>query len=94
MFAQTRLHKTFVLLPERFYCRVRSVRRAVLYRTRASPYVLGMPDSNAALTRRRASLANNMDLAWNASSAAAGALMLGARARTDILALLRPPQLR
>ncbi len=50
--------------------------------------------SNAALTRRRASLANNMDLAWNASSAAAGALMLGARARTDILALLRPPQLR
>jgi hypothetical protein len=50
--------------------------------------------ANAALTRRRASLANNMDLAWNASSAAAGALMLGARARTDILALLRPPQLR
>ena len=50
--------------------------------------------ANAALTRRRASLGNNMDLAWNASSAAAGALMLGARARTDILELLRPPQLR
>jgi len=50
--------------------------------------------SNAAMTRRRASLANNMDLAWSASSAAAGALMLGARARTDILELLRPPQLR
>jgi hypothetical protein len=50
--------------------------------------------ANAASTRREASLDNNMDLAWNASSAAAGALMLGSRARTDILALLRPPQLR
>jgi len=50
--------------------------------------------SNAASTRRKAVLRNNMDLAWSASSAAAGALMLGAKARTDILALLRPPQLR
>ena len=50
--------------------------------------------ANAASTRREAVLGNNMDLAWNASSAAAGALMLGARARTDILALLKPPQLR
>ncbi len=35
-----------------------------------------------------------MTRAWDASSAAAGALMLGARARADIQALLRPPQLR
>jgi hypothetical protein len=41
-----------------------------------------------------ATLANDMDRAWNASSAAAGALMLGTRARADILSLLRPPHLR
>lgn len=49
---------------------------------------------NAASIRRDATLANSMDLAWNASSAAAGSLMLGARARSDIQSLLRPPQLR
>jgi hypothetical protein len=32
--------------------------------------------------------------AWDASSAAAGALMLGARATVEIQALLRPPQFR
>ena len=50
--------------------------------------------ANAAVTRREATLANDLDRAWNASSAAAGALMLGARARTDIYASLRPPQFR
>jgi hypothetical protein len=50
--------------------------------------------ANAATTRLEAARANNMDLAWNASSAAAGALMLGTRARADILSQLTPPQLR
>jgi hypothetical protein len=54
----------------------------------------GQLAANAVTTRREATLANDIDRAWSASSAAAGALMLGARARTDILALLRPPQLR
>ena len=49
---------------------------------------------NAADIRRQAALANDMNRAWNASSAAAGALMLGARAQTDIQVLLRPPNLR
>jgi hypothetical protein len=49
---------------------------------------------NAAEMRREATLANDLDGAWNASSAAAGALMLSARARGDIQALLRPPQLQ
>ena len=49
---------------------------------------------NAAQIRREAALASDMTRAWDASSAAAGALMLGARARTDMQALLRPPQLR
>jgi len=49
--------------------------------------------ANAVTVRRDAALANDMNRAWNASSAAAGALMLGTRAREDILALLRPPQL-
>ena len=40
------------------------------------------------------SLAGDMSRAWDASSAAAGALMLGARARADIQTLLKPPQLR
>jgi hypothetical protein len=48
---------------------------------------------NAARIRREATLAGDMARAWDASSAAAGALMLGTKARTDILALLRPPQL-
>jgi hypothetical protein len=48
---------------------------------------------NAADMRREATLANDLDGAWNASSAAAGALMLSARARGDIQTLLRPPQL-
>jgi hypothetical protein len=50
--------------------------------------------ANAVNVRREATLANDMDRAWNASSAAAGALMLGTKARTDILALLSPPKLR
>jgi len=50
--------------------------------------------TQAAQVRREATLAGNMARAWDASSAAAGALMLGARAQTDIQALLRPPQLR
>jgi hypothetical protein len=49
--------------------------------------------ANAVSVRRQAALANDMSRAWNASSAAAGALMLGARAREDILTKLRPPQL-
>ncbi len=49
--------------------------------------------ANAVSVRREAVLANDMARAWNASSAAAGALMLGTRAREDILAQLRPPQL-
>jgi len=49
---------------------------------------------NAAQIRREATLAADMARAWDASSAAAGALMLGAKARTDIRTLLRPPQLR
>ena len=49
---------------------------------------------NAALIRRQAALAEDMARAWDASSAAAGALMLGAKARSDMQALLRLPQLR
>ena len=49
--------------------------------------------ANAADIRREATLASNMARAWDASSAAAGALMLEARAKDDIQALLRPPQL-
>ena len=49
---------------------------------------------NAAQIRREAALATDMARAWDASSAAAGALMLGAKARTDIQTLLRLPQLR
>jgi hypothetical protein len=48
---------------------------------------------NAAQIRREAALAGDMARAWDASSAAAGALMLGAKARTDILDALRLPQL-
>ena len=50
--------------------------------------------ANAATIRREAALAGSMTRAWDASSAAAGALMLGARARSDIQNLLKPPQLR
>jgi hypothetical protein len=49
---------------------------------------------NAARIRREATLAGDMARAWDASSAAAGALMLGAKARTDMQAQLRMPQLR
>ncbi len=49
---------------------------------------------NAAKMRRQAALAGDMTQAWNASSAAAGALMLAARARSDMQTQLRPPQLR
>jgi len=48
----------------------------------------------AAQIRREATIAGDIARAWDASSAAAGALMLGAKARSDIQALLRPPQLR
>jgi hypothetical protein len=47
---------------------------------------------NAAIIRREATLASSVERAWDASSAAAGALMLGTRARSDIRAQLRPPE--
>lgn len=46
----------------------------------------------AADVRREAVLARNRARAWDASSAAAGLLMLSARARTEIEALSHPPQ--
>jgi hypothetical protein len=49
---------------------------------------------NAARIRRDATLAGDMARAWDASSAAAGALMLGTRATSDIKTLVRPPQIR
>lgn len=50
--------------------------------------------ASAARIRREAALSNSIERAWDASSAAAGALMLGAQARTDIRTLMRRPQLR
>ena len=49
---------------------------------------------NAARIRREATLSANIERAWDASSAAAGSLMLGAKARTDIQTLLRRPELQ
>jgi hypothetical protein len=49
---------------------------------------------NAARIRREAIMAGDLKRAWDASSAAAGSLMLGARATNEIQALLRPPQLK
>jgi hypothetical protein len=49
---------------------------------------------NAGQIRREATLAEDIARAWDASSAAAGALMLGAHARTEMQRLLRPPELR
>jgi hypothetical protein len=48
----------------------------------------------AADIRREAVLARDMARAWDASSAAAGALMLSARARTEIETLSHPPQIQ
>ncbi len=48
---------------------------------------------NAAQIRREAAAAADMTRAWDASSAAAGALMLSAKARADIQAVVRPPRL-
>jgi hypothetical protein len=48
---------------------------------------------NAAIIRREATLASSIERAWDASSAAAGALMLGTRAQSDMRAVFRPPQL-
>ena len=49
---------------------------------------------SAARVRREATVAASIERAWDASSAAAGSLMLGAKARTDIRTLLRRPQLK
>jgi hypothetical protein len=49
---------------------------------------------NAALTRRSAAVAGNITRAWDASSAAAGALMLGAKAKMDIQSAVNRPQLQ
>lgn len=49
---------------------------------------------NAARIRREATLAGDIGRAWDASSAAAGALMLGAQARQDIRVVMIPPKLR
>ncbi|MCC7418183.1 MAG: hypothetical protein IT176_13675 [Acidobacteria bacterium] len=49
---------------------------------------------NAGRIRREATLAGDIARAWDASSAAAGALLLGARARAEMQAVFRIPQLR
>ena len=49
---------------------------------------------NAARIRREATLTGDIARAWDASSAAAGALMLAARARSEMQAVFRIPQLR
>jgi hypothetical protein len=49
---------------------------------------------NAAQIRLNATVAGDITRAWDASSAAAGALMLGAKARVDIQSLVRRPQLQ
>jgi hypothetical protein len=48
---------------------------------------------NAAAIRRNAAEAGDITRAWDASSAAAGALMLGAKARKDIQSAVNRPQL-
>ncbi|MEQ1908382.1 MAG: hypothetical protein ABMA15_06140 [Vicinamibacterales bacterium] len=48
---------------------------------------------NAARIRREAAIAGNLSRAWDASSAAAGALMLADRARQEMQVAMRPPQL-
>ncbi len=48
---------------------------------------------NAAIIRREAAINASMARAWDASSAAAGALMLAQRARVDLQKALQPPQL-
>jgi|KBSMisStandDraft_5_1062788.scaffolds.fasta_scaffold39962_4 hypothetical protein len=47
---------------------------------------------NAAKIRREAALTGSIARAWDASSAAAGALMLATKARTDLVVALKPPQ--
>ena len=47
---------------------------------------------NAAQIRREAALTGSIARAWDASAAAAGSMMLTARARTEIQEALRPPQ--
>jgi hypothetical protein len=49
---------------------------------------------NAARIRREATISGEITRAWDASSAAAGALMLSTRAVTDIKASMRQPQLQ
>jgi len=49
---------------------------------------------SAADIRREATMSASMARAWDASSAAAGALLLASRARSEIQSILRPPPLR
>jgi hypothetical protein len=48
----------------------------------------------AAKTRRQATISGELQLAWDASSAAAGALMLLSKAQEEMEATLRFPQIR
>jgi hypothetical protein len=50
--------------------------------------------ASAARIRREAVNSGNMTVAWNASAAAAGSLMLVAQARDDLARYLAPPALR
>ncbi len=49
---------------------------------------------NAALIRRNAAVAGDITRAWDASSAAAGALMLSAKAKVDLQTVVNRPQLQ
>ncbi len=48
--------------------------------------------ANAATIRREAALSGSIARAWDASSTAAGSLMLATRAKIEMQSALRPPR--
>jgi hypothetical protein len=85
---------------------LRAIERAAVQILRAVSLVLAPEDlrpahallvsaaqlaDSAARIRREAVLAADLARAWDASSAAAGSLMLAARARGEIQTMLKPP---
>ena len=52
---------------------------------------IGLAESRRPRTRARAIETQSLPVAWEASAAAAGALLMAERAARDLAALLRPP---
>ena len=92
--AELGVKTTVIEIAPRILARVCDAETSALIHARHRAHGVEIRLDTAVSARREAVQSGNLRTAWDASAAAAGSMMLLARARADVDALLKPPQLR